>query len=59
MTDEEIYAAYCIGCLNERSCHEDAVECDFVMALKAGVCPVCGDGKIVGGKCTVCGITVD
>jgi len=59
MTDEEIYKAYCVGCLNERSCHEDCTECDFVTALKAGVCPVCGNGKIVAGKCTACGITVD
>ena len=59
MTDEEIYKAYCVGCLMEKQCHEDCTECDFVTALKNGVCPVCGLGKIVEGKCDKCGVTVE
>jgi len=59
VTDEELYNAYCVGCMNERSCHEDATECDFIIALKAGVCPVCGNGRIVDGKCSACGVSVE
>ena len=59
MTNDEIYDAYCVGCLNEKLCHDTCTECDFVMLLKDGVCPICGDGKIVDGKCDVCGISVE
>ena len=59
MTDDEIYEAYCVGCMMEKDCHDSCTECDFVTAIKNGVCPVCGKGEIKGGKCTICGVSVD
>ena len=58
MTYDKIYERYCVGCENEKYCHDEAIECDFVALLRDGVCPICGEGKIVGERCTVCGVAV-